>query len=282
MTQNSAVFYFDLDTPDRLGDAHRQPVTQLVVEASPFEVTEETYTLEIVLDGVMLLSDERGLMRIDGYGLLLAKSAKLNGQATADYKALRICFDACYLQYCIMPLLPRVAPGALNEAAIFTCTRPVSIESDIALMLRQLSSVRSNTALIIRELSRQILLKVCMEHAASLGDFLTGSPLTAKADVSYFLEANFTRKLAVGQLAAAAGRSESALKRDFAAVYTIAPVQWLINRRLDHAFFLIRYTDYSVASIAVLCGFGTVSHFAKSYKKRFGLSPLQSKLKGIP
>jgi AraC-like DNA-binding protein len=100
-------------------------------------------------------------------------------------------------------------------------------------------------------------------------------------DISYFLEANFTRKLTVQQLADATGKSVSAFKRDFGRVYEMAPLQWVINRRLEYAFFLIRYTNYSIATIAQLSGFGDRAYFAAAYKGKFGISPLQSKLKGV-
>ncbi len=61
----------------------------------------------------------------------------------------------------------------------------------------------------------------------------------------------------------------------------MAPLQWVISKRLEYAFFLIGYTHYSIAPIAQLSGFGDQAYFAAAYKGKFGICPLQSKLKGI-
>lgn len=47
----------------------------------------------------------------------------------------------------------------------------------------------------------------------------------------------------------------------------------LQNTRLEHGLSLLQTTDISVSAIAVNCGFKTPSHFADSFKKRFGIKP---------
>lgn len=47
----------------------------------------------------------------------------------------------------------------------------------------------------------------------------------------------------------------------------------LQNTRLEHGLSLLQSTDISISEIALSCGFKTPSHFAKSFRKRFGIKP---------
>ena len=47
----------------------------------------------------------------------------------------------------------------------------------------------------------------------------------------------------------------------------------LQNTRLEHGLSLLQSTDMPISEIAFNCGFKTPSHFADSFKKRFGIKP---------
>jgi transcriptional regulator GlxA family with amidase domain len=43
--------------------------------------------------------------------------------------------------------------------------------------------------------------------------------------------------------------------------------------RLEKARDLLRQTDLSVTDVCVACGFKSLSHFSKSYRLAYGISP---------
>lgn len=78
-------------------------------------------------------------------------------------------------------------------------------------------------------------------------------------------------------LAALSGRSVSSFNREFKTIYGVAPKQWLIKRRIDHAYFLLTEKQWSVTAAALEVGYSNVSHFITAFKKRYGKTPHQIK-----
>lgn len=77
----------------------------------------------------------------------------------------------------------------------------------------------------------------------------------------------------VTELAILSGRSLSAFKREFAAIYKQAPHQWMNERRLERAAFLLRTTPKSIEEVAGECGYVSAAHFARLFRKQYLVSP---------
>lgn len=74
-------------------------------------------------------------------------------------------------------------------------------------------------------------------------------------------------------LAAGAGLSLRQLDRLFAAHLGTSAERFYMGLRLERARELLRQTSLPVVEIAVATGFASASHFARSYRRRFSLSP---------
>jgi transcriptional regulator GlxA family with amidase domain len=70
-----------------------------------------------------------------------------------------------------------------------------------------------------------------------------------------------------------ANRSLSAFKRDFKKDYQTSPGKWLTERRLKRAKSMLQTGNNSISQVAFDCGFTNSSHFSRSYKAEYGLSP---------
>jgi len=91
------------------------------------------------------------------------------------------------------------------------------------------------------------------------------------------MDDNFCFNLTLAAYATLSNRSLSAFKRDFKKVYGCNPGQWLLEKRLQHAFHLINNVEKPVAAAAFQSGFQHPSHFSRSYRKRFGHTPKDHK-----
>lgn len=95
----------------------------------------------------------------------------------------------------------------------------------------------------------------------------------ARRSIADVVNANLGNPVTLQDLAYLSGRSLSAFKRDFKAIYNTSPLQWIRNARLDQAKDLLAHSSLSVTEACFRTGFENVSHFSKAFKLRFGFSP---------
>ena len=87
------------------------------------------------------------------------------------------------------------------------------------------------------------------------------------------LAARFDGNLSVGEVADACQLSRSHFTRAFRESTGQTPHQWLIERRLERAYALLRDTDLPLAEVAVSCGFCDQSHFTRVFARATGVTP---------
>lgn len=99
-----------------------------------------------------------------------------------------------------------------------------------------------------------------------------------KRDIERFMSDYYLRNLKVADYALLTGRSTATFIREFKKIYRKTPNQWLIDKRLEKAHELLIDQKYNVTDVAFEIGYENVSHFIKSYKKKFGITPKQSQV----
>jgi AraC-like DNA-binding protein len=93
------------------------------------------------------------------------------------------------------------------------------------------------------------------------------------------MEDNFCFNLKMDEFAKITSRSLSAFKRDFLRIYNTTPGKWLMERRLNNAHHLLTNMGKTVTEAAFESGFESSSHFSRSFRQRFGNSPISIKLR---
>ena len=88
-----------------------------------------------------------------------------------------------------------------------------------------------------------------------------------------FIEASFLEPVTLARIAEAAELSPHHLLRLFRRVYGETPHQLVTKRRLEHARFLLEYTDRSVTDICFDIGFESLGSFSTLFKTHLGVSP---------
>ena len=75
------------------------------------------------------------------------------------------------------------------------------------------------------------------------------------------------------ELAVRVGLSSRQLERLFRKHLQTTPRAYHLRCRLQRARNLLRQTSMDIIDVALACGFGTASHFTKSYREQFGATP---------
>ena len=88
-----------------------------------------------------------------------------------------------------------------------------------------------------------------------------------------FMECHYQDNLPLEQLAQASGRSLSTFRRDFLKVFGTTPGKWLLTKRLEEAYVLIKEKKIRPSDFLLDLGFESFSHFSRSFKAYFGIQP---------
>lgn len=86
---------------------------------------------------------------------------------------------------------------------------------------------------------------------------------------------HYASPLSLAEIAAAAHISKSECQRTFLQFTRTSPYRYLMDYRLRTAATQLKQTQNTVSSIALDCGFASVSSFAQYFKKRYGMTPSQ-------
>ncbi|MEJ5105841.1 helix-turn-helix domain-containing protein [Chryseobacterium sp. MYb328] len=109
-------------------------------------------------------------------------------------------------------------------------------------------------------------------HDVTLKNILYDSYDPHKINLEEFMLKNYHFNVKLDRFAYLTGRSLATFKRDFEKIFGIAPGKWLLQKRLQEAWYLLE-KGKKASDIYLDLGFEDLSHFSFTFKKQFGLSP---------
>lgn len=94
-----------------------------------------------------------------------------------------------------------------------------------------------------------------------------------KVDLEAFMNRNFRFNISIERFGYMCGRSLTTFKRDFEKVFHTTPGRWLVQKRLEEAYYLITKKGKKPSDVYLEVGFEDLSHFSFAFKKEFGVAP---------
>lgn len=94
-----------------------------------------------------------------------------------------------------------------------------------------------------------------------------------KTDIFEFINENYMYDLSIEEMAAYTGRSLATFKREFARLTNTTPQKYVIAKRLETAYELLKNPEKKVSDVYQTVGFKSITHFYTAYKKQYGYSP---------
>lgn len=98
-----------------------------------------------------------------------------------------------------------------------------------------------------------------------------------KSCMREIMERNCIYNMKLEEFALLCGRSLTSFKRDFIATFKTTPGKWLACKKLEYARHLLETTDQNINELTFESGFENPSHFIRSFKQTFHMTPLQYK-----
>jgi AraC family transcriptional regulator len=116
-----------------------------------------------------------------------------------------------------------------------------------------------------------MLYLAAMHRSAATSPVLRSDLAVERA--AFELDTHFSRPLSVPELADAVGINQNHLARCFRRKMGVTIPRYLLQRRMEHARFLLHSTDMPVRVIARRVGMPDPQHFNKQFRKLCGTSP---------
>lgn len=90
-----------------------------------------------------------------------------------------------------------------------------------------------------------------------------------------YIQRNYRQRLSLERIAQAGNISKTTCHNIFRKYVNQSPNAYLVEYRLRAGMELLRTTDMTVTEIAYEVGFGSPSYFSESFRKAFGVSPME-------
>jgi len=119
----------------------------------------------------------------------------------------------------------------------------------------------------------QILLRVNYEVCDSIESMETGKSKALIKSVNEFLEENLYEKPNLSEFAQYCGFSKCYFTKKFKKQFSVSPIRYFYNAKLEYSKRLLVYSNASIGNIALNLGFETQNHFSKAFKDHVGLCP---------
>jgi len=89
-----------------------------------------------------------------------------------------------------------------------------------------------------------------------------------------YIDSNISGKLNLDEVASAACLSQFHFLRIFKSTFNETPHKYIVSRKLEKAYFLLKTSTLNFKEICFSVGFDSASSFGRLFKNRFGMSPM--------
>lgn len=160
----------------------------------------------------------------------------------------------------------------LRKAAENGGVRPIyldKVSSSFAIQIEQISEISEITTLM-REIFRSYC-RLVQKH--SVKNF---SPLIQKAVI--FIESDLSANLTLSSLSNTLNVSKGYLSTIFKKETGKTVTEYIRDKRLKYATYLLRSTNLQIQTVAMFCGIMDVQYFSKTFKKQIGKTPMEYRI----
>ena len=94
-----------------------------------------------------------------------------------------------------------------------------------------------------------------------------------RADLSKFMNYHYLENVPLDELAMQSGRSLSTFNRDFRMLFKETPHKWILRKRLEQAWNMIKQQGLKPVDVYLQVGFEDLAHFSRAFKRQYNVAP---------
>lgn len=256
---------------------YRLPAPSTISKSASFGVT-----LAVVLQGTKALRLAGHELTVPAGNLLVVTRdgehtcVATCGSSAEPFLALSFCFSAERVARALLVMSEAGAGESSEEetvpAFVLPCDEPLA--GALERLLRTLDDPldRKLLAPLVRD---EILLRLLRSDAAAAVRRGVGRAADSRRilEAMAYIREHHADRLTVEALAKRSAMSPSHFAHRFSAVARVTPMRYLREVRLERARALLLGEGARMSEIAESVGFESSAHFAREFRRRFGLSP---------
>jgi AraC family transcriptional regulator, exoenzyme S synthesis regulatory protein ExsA len=199
--------------------------------------------------------------------------ARYDGEKGTAFERTFFCFDEAFIRS--FQERHQLSAMPFNQPETFLHIPPNEM---IPAFIDSLKPYTDNTGKLLpafEDVKYEELMIILLQNQPALAGLFFDYAAPEKINLEEFMNRNYKFNVSIERFAYLTGRSLSAFKRDFKAIFNDAPNHWLIQRRLQEAYILIEQQNKNASEIYVDLGFEDLSHFSFAFKKLFGVRPTE-------
>lgn len=140
-------------------------------------------------------------------------------------------------------------------------------------ILKEDVSKKDKNSFLQKSLKYSLLELLSTEFLVQAGNERVDSDVEKIAQIIQYINFNYNASISLSEMATKLYMSDSSFSRFFKKNVGINFVEYVNNLRLSHAVELLLYSDKSITTIAMECGFSNPSALNKSFKEYYKMSP---------
>jgi len=191
--------------------------------------------------------------------------------AGGEYRAISICIDQNTLHE-IKHLYKNSSIINKKFDNVFLLKSNNVFKNYVDSLLPYLESGEEISEQLVRVKIKEVVL-IFLEANPDLKHLLFDFSEPGKIDLEAYMNEHYSFSGELEQFAYLTGRSLSTFKRDFKQIFKTTPNRWLMKKRLEDAYYLIKERSVRPNDAYIEAGFKNYSHFSFAFKKVFGFAP---------
>jgi AraC family transcriptional regulator, exoenzyme S synthesis regulatory protein ExsA len=200
----------------------------------------------------------------------LSKFVKVPAQG-GEYRSIVICIDEDTLKELAGKYKPDIST-AQNYDNVMLLKQNHHFQNYIDSLLPYLEHGNGISADLLKAKIKEAVL-IFLNTNPHLKNLLFDFSEPGKIDLQAYMEAHYQYNGDLKHFAYLTGRSLSTFKRDFEKIYHTTPSKWLVRKKLEYAYSLLKQRKIKSTEIYLEAGFKDYSHFLFAFKKAFGMTP---------
>lgn len=245
------------------------------------EVFFEEHAVVVVLEGQKKFTSPTQELHVHKGQILFFQRGcySMNESIDANYRSLVFFVNEKMLKEFVNQHLSlfRHSEQAVPESLILSLNPSATFDTFIQSLLPYFGAKTPFLNELLRLKFQELLLHLLeLDQSGQLRTILWHIYQGQKIDLDYLMNTYLLKPLSMSELARLSGRSLSGFKRDFEEHFHTSPGQWMRQKKLEHAHFLLRNTPKNVSEVSMEIGYESVSHFIKAYKHQYGFTPKQA------